>query len=60
MNVAYKRPKGEDRLFSKDGYVYDDNNTRISPINDDYEYWKDEQDYLTNPLSDDYCKYDNE
>ena len=46
-----------DRRFSDDGFVYDDNNTYVSPLDDDYEFWKSEQ---TDPLSDDYCKYDNE
>ena len=53
-------PEREDRRFSGDGEVYDDNNTPVSPLDDDYLYWKEEQDALTNPLSDDYCKYDNE
>lgn len=29
-------------------------------VDDDYEYWKSEQDAPTDPLSDDYCKYNNE
>lgn len=48
------------KRFSKDGLVYDDNDNMVSPADDDYEYWKSEQDELTNPLSDDYYKYDNE
>lgn len=48
------------KRFSGDGCVYDENDTRISPLDDDYEYWKAEQERLTDPLSDDYCKYDNE
>ena len=40
--------------------VYDDNGTYVSPIDDDYEYWKYKQEERNNPLSDDYCKYDNE
>lgn len=48
------------KRFSGDGYVYDDNDNMVSPIDDDYEYWKSEQERLTDPLSDDYCKYDNE
>ena len=43
------------KRFSGDGVVY-----VVSPVDDDYEYWDSEQDALTNPLSDDYCKYDNE
>lgn len=46
-----------DRRFSDDGFVYDGNNIYVSPLDDDYEFWKSEQ---TDPLSDDYCKYDNE
>lgn len=49
-----------DKRFLDDGFVYDENNHRVSPLDDDYEYWKSEQDRLTNPLSDDYCKYDSE
>ena len=49
-----------DPRFSDDGFVYDDNGTCVSPTDDDYEYWKSEQEALTDPLSDDYCKYDNE
>lgn len=48
------------RRFSGDGFVYDGNDDTIIPLDDDYEYEKAEQDALTNPLSDDYCKYDNE
>lgn len=48
------------KMFSGDDLVYDDNDNTISPADDDYEYWKSGQDALTNPLSDDYCKYDNE
>ena len=48
------------RKFSDDGFIYDDNGTYVSPLDDDYEYWKTKQEVLTNPLSDDYCKYDNE
>jgi hypothetical protein len=50
----------KDKRFNDDGIVYDDNNTEISPTDDDYDYWKSEQENLTNPLSDDYHKYDNE
>ena len=49
-----------EKRFSGNGLVYDDNNNVVSPVDDDYEYWKSEQEVLTNPLSDDYCKYDNE
>lgn len=49
-----------DRRFSGDGFVYDENGNYVSPLDDDYEYLKSEQGALTDPLSDDYCKYDNE
>ena len=48
------------KRFNNNGFVYDDNDNYVSSLDDDYEYWKSEQDSLTNPLSDDYCKYDNE
>lgn len=48
------------KRFIGDDFFYDDNDNVVSPVDDDYEYWKSEQDTLTNPLSDDYCKYDNE
>lgn len=50
----------DDKRFSKDGSIYDDNNNEVSPLDDDYYYWKSQQDELTNPLSDDYDKYANE
>lgn len=49
-----------DKRFDKDGFVYDDNNNLVAPIDDDYAFWQSEQENLTNPLSDDYNKYDNE
>lgn len=49
-----------DKRFSDDGFVYDENNNQVSPLDDDYEYWKTEQENLINPISDDYCKYLNE
>lgn len=48
------------KRFSGNGYIYDDNDNMVSPLDDDYEYWKSEQERLTDPLSDDYNKYDNE
>ena len=48
------------KRFNDDGFVYDDNDNYVSPLDDDYEYWRSVQEALTNPLSDDYCKYDNE
>ena len=49
-----------DKRFNNDGNIYDDNNNVVTPINDDYDFYKSEQENLTNPLSDDYCKYNNE
>lgn len=49
-----------DKRFLDDGFVYDENGNRVSPVDDDYDFWKSDQESLTNPLSDDYCKYLNE
>lgn len=49
-----------DNRFNDDGFVYDDNNNQVSPLDDDYYYWKSEQESLIDPLSDEYCKYFNE
>ena len=49
-----------DKRFNNYGFVYDDSNNRISPLDDDYKYWESIQESLINPLSDDYCKYYNE
>lgn len=40
------------------GIVFDENEQEVSPLSDDYEYYKHEQENRSNPLSDDYCKYD--
>lgn len=40
--------------------VYDNNGKEVSLLDDDYAFWKSEQERLTNPLSDDYNKYANE
>ena len=40
--------------------VTDEYGCELSPCDDDYEVYCDELEDLTNPLSDDYCKYDNE
>ena len=50
----------DDKRFSGDGFVYDANGNYVSTLDNDYEYWKAEQEALTDPLSDEYCKYDNE
>lgn len=50
----------KDKRFLDDGIIYDDCNNEVSPLDDDYYHWKCEQERLTDPLSDDYCKYSNE
>lgn len=51
-----------DRLhqFVEENTVTDDFGGEISPLNDDYGFFKNELESISNPLSDDYCKYDNE
>lgn len=49
-----------DKRFGGDGFVYDDNNSVVSAVDDDYKHWKSTQEAMTDPLSDDYYKYDNE
>ena len=46
--------------FSNEDIVVDENGNEISPLDDDYVFWKSENERLTNPLDDDYCKYNNE
>ena len=46
--------------FTYDDVVTDDSGRELSPLDDDYYYYKSELENLTKPLSDDYCKYDNE
>ena len=46
--------------YIEDDVVTTDCGREVSPLDDDYESYKHELDNLTNPLSDDYCKYDNE
>lgn len=43
-----------------DGVVTDNCGVAVSPLDDDYYAYKSELDRLTDPLSDDYSKYDNE
>lgn len=51
----------KNRLYLyKEGVVTDDTGAELSPLDDDYYSHKTELEDLTNPLSDDYCKYDNE
>lgn len=40
--------------------VTDDSGNALTPADDDYALFKYELENSTNPLSDDYCKYDNE
>lgn len=40
--------------------VTNEHGYELSPYDDDYNAYCDELDDMTNPLSDDYCKYDNE
>ena len=42
------------------GIITTDSGCEVSVTDDDYEYWKSELENKTNPLSDDYNKYDNE
>lgn len=54
-------PDNKSRINNfNNGIVTDENNVPVSACNDDYEAYKCELENLTNPLSDDYCKYDNE
>lgn len=47
------------RKFDESGreLVTDENGHEVSPIDDDYEYYKSQ---ILSPLDDDYCKYDYE
>lgn len=49
-----------DPRIDEDETIFDDNGTEISPLDDDYGYWKSVQESLNDPLSDDYCKYDHD
>lgn len=40
----------------EDDVVRDENGNEVSPLHDDYEYYKHLQ---PSPLDDDYCKYDD-
>lgn len=46
--------------FKNQNVVTTDDNVEVTPIDDDYVYYKNQLEDLTNPLSDDYNKYDNE
>ena len=51
-----------DRLFNfkHNNVVTTEDNVEVAVTDDDYEYYKQQLEDLTNPLSDDYNKYDNE
>ncbi len=52
----------QERLFKfkESDTVTDTIGGELSILDDDYEYYKQQLENLTNPLSDDYNKYDNE
>lgn len=54
--------KNRDRIsaYECENIVTDEHGYKISTCDDDYNAYCDELNDLTNPLSDDYCKYDNE
>lgn len=52
------RDERTDKRLNDDGIVYDENQKEVSPLDDDYEYYKSEQEAMTNPLSDDYIRRD--
>lgn len=51
---------GRDPRIDETETIFDDNGSEVSPLDDDYEYWKSVQEDLNNPMSDDYCKYDHD
>lgn len=44
--------------FREDNIVTNEDGFEISSLDDDYYYYKSQLKDRTNPLSDDYCKYD--
>lgn len=56
VTVAEFEPEPEQEIEE----VLDENGHPVSPLHDDYEYYKSRQEDLNNPLSDDYCKYDHD
>ena len=46
--------------YTIDGVVMNDCGIILTPLDDDYYATKQELENITNPLSDDYCKYYNE
>ena len=51
---------GVDESCDEDDIIYDEDGNEGNCLDDDYEYYKSLQEDTNNPLSDDYCKYDNE
>lgn len=47
-------------LLPDDDTVVDDNDCEVPWYDDDYEYWKSENERWNDPLDDDYNKYDHE
>jgi len=39
--------------------IVDENGKEVSPLDDDYFFYKSEWERIHNPLDDDYCKYDD-
>ena len=52
--------RGRFSVYEHSNIATDEHGCKLSPCDDDYKAYCDELDDLTNPLSDDYCKYDNE
>lgn len=54
--------KNRERIitYEHSDIVTDEHGYEVSPYDDDYNAYCDELDDMTNPLSDDYSKYDNE
>jgi hypothetical protein len=47
-------------LLPNDDTAVDDNGCEVPWYDDDYEYWKSENERWNDPLDDDYNKYDHE
>lgn len=46
-------------MFKSKNYVTDESDKEVSPLDDDYKYYKSIWEDSNDPLSDDYCKYDD-
>lgn len=53
-------PKNKYKTYIEENTVVDDNNNEVPWYDDDYDYWKHENDRRSDPLDMDYNKYDNE